>query len=156
MVKLEIRSRAEKLCSGRSLTIEATSYQPLAPGQKVHETFHHKGPFTTKGTHSTPLSQAQGRSRASQGQATGAKGKPFQTHAKWHPYASNPRQSGMAWDDPTQTHANLGWVWEGEGPRRARLSPKSHVINDIENKSHHGGTETQRKAGKGLPLRNTG
>jgi hypothetical protein len=20
---------------------------------------------------------------------------------------------GMSWDDPAQTHANLGWVWEG-------------------------------------------
>ena len=25
------------------------------------------------------------------------------------------RQSGMIWDDPSQTHANLGWIWEGEG-----------------------------------------
>src|SRR5437868_11856250 len=34
----------------------------------------------------------------------------------------------MTWDDPAQTHANLGWVWEGEGVETAPGSPTSCEI----------------------------
>jgi hypothetical protein len=37
------------------------------------------------------------------------------------------RQSGITWDEGPETHANVGWVLEGEGPKselnwRARLT----------------------------------
>jgi hypothetical protein len=40
---------------------------------------------------------------------------PLATQEKPNQWRSNLRQSGMAWDDVSETYANLGWVWEGVG-----------------------------------------
>jgi hypothetical protein len=51
-------------------------------------------------------------------------------HESSEPYAKLRRVAevyanlGMPWDEPSQTHANLGWAWRGEGTQRLPKSPE--------------------------------